>query len=120
MKSAVAAVVVLVAVRLLPAQEAELAPIIVTGTFELNQKRSVTDLFTEHLLKQIETKRAGEEAVARSPWYYSRVWNYVPMHLESSSSDPAQFFKPQYLTLENQKADWELRKSEKQSLFDRR
>jgi len=119
MKSAVAAVV-LVAVRLLPAQEAELAPIVVTGTFELNQKRSVTDLFTEHLLKQIETKRAGEEAVTRSPWYYSRMWNYLPMRLESSSGDPAHFFQPQYLTLENQKADWELRKSEKQSLFDRR
>jgi len=119
MKSAVAAVLLL-AVRLLPAKEAELAPIVVTGTFELNQKRSVTDLFTEHLLKQIETKRAGEEAVTRSPWYYSRMWNYLPMRLESSSSDPAHFFQPQYLTLENHKVDRELRKSEKQSLFERR
>jgi hypothetical protein len=102
------------------AQEAELPPIVVTGTFELRQGPSVTDLFTLHLEKQIEAKRAVDEAIARSPWYYSRFWNYFPMRMESSSGALDQFLKPQYLTLENQKADWELRKSEKQSLFDRR
>ncbi|HZE12210.1 MAG TPA: hypothetical protein VE086_00500 [Chthoniobacterales bacterium] len=102
------------------AQEAELAPIVVTGTFEIRQGPSVTDLFTLHLQKQIETKRAVDDAIARSPWYYSRFWNYFPMRMESSSGDLDQFLKPQYLTLENQKADWELRKTEKQSLFDRR
>ncbi|MFN2622882.1 MAG: hypothetical protein ABR611_08565 [Chthoniobacterales bacterium] len=102
------------------AQEAELPPIIVTGTFELRQGPSVTDLFTQHLEKQIETKRAVEETIAKSPWYYSRYWSYIPLGLGSSLPDPEQFFKPQYLSLENQKQDWELRKSEKQSLFDRR
>lgn len=102
------------------AQEAELPPIVVTGTFELRQRPSVTDLFTLHLEKQIETKRAVEEAIARSPWSYSRFWNYIPFGIGSSSPDPDQFFKPQYLSLENQKRDWELRKTEKQSLFDRR
>jgi hypothetical protein len=101
------------------AQEAELPPIVVTGTFELRQGPSVTDLFTLHLEKQIEAKRTIEEAMARSPWYYSRLWNYFPMRIESSSGNSDQFFTPQYLTLENQKADWELRKTEKQSLFDR-
>ncbi|HEX4640532.1 MAG TPA: hypothetical protein VH252_04050 [Chthoniobacterales bacterium] len=101
-------------------QEIELPPIVVTGTFELRPAPSVTDLFTLHLQKQFETKRAVEETVAKSPWYYSRFWNYFPMRIGSSSSDSDEFFKPQYLTLENQKADWELRKSEKQSLFDRR
>lgn len=100
------------------AQEAELAPIVVTGTFELRQGPSVTDLFTQHLLKQIETRRAIEEIQARSPWYYSRLWNYLPMRLESSSSDPALFFRSGYLTLEYQHAEEMLRKSEKQSLFD--
>jgi hypothetical protein len=100
------------------AQEAELAPIVVTGTFEL-QRHPVTDLFTLHLLKQIETKRAVEEAVARSPWYYSRFWNYFPMRLESSSIDPAQFLKPGYLNSEYQHSEDALRKSEKQSLFAR-
>ena len=102
------------------AQEIELPPIVVTGTFELRQGPSVTDLFTQHLQKQIDTKRAVEETMARSPWYYSRFWSYFPMGLGSSSPNPDQFFKPQYLSLENQKTDWELRKSEKQSLFDRR
>ena len=102
------------------AQEAELAPIVVTGTFELRPGPSVTDLFTQHLEKQIETKRAVDEAMARSPWYYSRFWSYFPMRIESSSGDLDQFLKPQYLTLENQRADWQLRKTEKESLFDRR
>jgi len=101
------------------AQEANLPPIVVTATFELRQGPSVTDLFTLHLEKQIETKRAVEDAIARSPWYYSRIWNYFPMRIESSSGDLDQFLKPQYLTLENQKADWELRKTEKQSLFNK-
>jgi hypothetical protein len=110
----------LVGVTLVEAQEAELPPIVVTGTFELRHGRSVTDLFTQHLQKQIESKRAVEEAIAKSPWYYSRFWSYIPLGLGSSSPDPDQFFKPQYLTLENQRSDWELRKTEKQSLFDRR
>jgi len=115
-------VVVFVLAGLSPAiaQEVVLPPIVVTGTFELRQGPSVTDLFTQHLQKQIDTKRAVEETIARSPWYYSRFWNYFPIGLGSSSPDPDLFFKPQYLTLQNQKTDWELRKSEKQSLFDRR
>jgi hypothetical protein len=101
-------------------QAVDLPPIVVSGTFELRPGPSVLDLFTLHLQKQFETKRAVEEALTRSPWYYSRFWNYVPMRLGSSAPDSDQFFRPQYLTLENQRADWELRKSEKHSLFDRR
>jgi len=102
------------------AQEVELPPIVVTGTFELRQGPSVTDLFTLHLQKQMETKRAADEMQAQSSWYYSKFWGYSPIKLGSSSPDPELFFKPQYLTLENQKMDSELRKTEKQSLFDRR
>src|SRR6476619_3211928 len=69
------------------AQEAELPPIVVTGTFELAPRPSVTDLFTQHLLKQFETHRTLEEAVSRAPWYYSRIWGYAPMKLESSFDD---------------------------------
>ena len=120
MKAAIAAIwVAFAAVHPLPAEEAELAPIVVTGTFELRQGPSVTDQFTKYLLKQIETKREIEEIQARSPWYYSRLWNYLPMRLESSSSDSALFFMPRYLDLDNQHAEEMLRKSEKQSLFDR-
>jgi len=102
------------------AEEAELAPIVVTGTFELRPGPSVTDLFTLHLQKQIETKRALEETLVRSPWYYSKYWNYVPIKFGSSSPDPDQFFKARYLTFDYQNDEWELRKAEKQSLFDRR
>jgi hypothetical protein len=104
---------------ILPGQELELPPVVVTGTFELQRGPSVTDLFTLHLLKQGETKRAMEEAVARSPWYYSRFWSYFPMKLDSSSIDPAQFLRPTYLSNEYQHAEDSLRRSEKHSIFDR-
>jgi hypothetical protein len=115
-----AAAILLLSLVWTDAQEVTLPPIVVTGTFELRQGPSVVDLFTMHLQKQIERQRTIEEMVARSPWYHSPLWKYVPMSLGSSSPDPDQFFKPQYLSLENQKTDWELRKAEKQSLFDRR
>jgi hypothetical protein len=81
--------------QLLPAQEAEaeVAPIVVTRTFELAPRPSVTDLFTQHLLRQIETKKLFEETVARSPWYYSRIWSYIPIGLGSSSPDPRTVFQ---------------------------
>jgi len=101
------------------AQEAELEPIVVTGTFELSRRPSVTDQFTEHLLKQLETHRALEEAVERAPWYYSRFWGYLPMKLQSTFDDSAKFFTPGYLTTRYQNLDQALRKSEKQSLFER-
>lgn len=104
---------------ILRGQEVELPPIVISGTFELRQGPSVVDLFTLHLQKQIELKRDVEEMLARSPWYYSRVWNYVPMRIESSSSDSSQFFAPRYLSLQSQHDDWILRKTEKQSVFDR-
>ena len=120
MKLCVLAVLAVAGAGLADAQEIELPPIVVSGTFELRQGPSVTDLFTLHLEKQIETKRAVEDAFERAPWYYAQFWNYIPMRVESSSGNSDQFFRPQYLTLENQKQDWELRKAEKQSLFERR
>jgi hypothetical protein len=120
MKVCVLGALVIAGAELVDAQEIELPPIVVTGTFELRQSPSLTDLFTLHLEKQIESKRAVEEALERAPWYYSRYWSYVPMRLGSSAPDSDQFFRPQYLALENQKQDWELRKAEKQSLFDKR
>lgn len=116
MKSAALAFALLLAAGGLLAQEVDLPPIVVDGTFELAPRRSVTDSFTQHLLKQLETHRALKEAAERAPWYDAPLWKYLP-RIESSSIDPAQFFKPQYLSLENQRADWELRKLEKQSLF---
>jgi hypothetical protein len=103
----------------LRAQEAELAPIVVTGTFELRPGPSVTDLFTQHLHRQIETKRTLEEAIARTPWYYARFWNYFP-RLESSSTHPSHFFTPSYLTSDYRNSERALIESRKQSLFDAR
>ena len=103
----------------LQAQEAELEPIVVTGTFELRPGPSVMDLFTSHLLKQIETKRTMEEAVARAPWFNARFWNYLPP-LQSSSTDSYQFFTPSYLTSDYRNTACALEESRRQSLFDGR
>ena len=101
------------------AQEAELEPIVVTGTFELRQGPSIVDRFTQHLLNQFETKRTIEEAVARAPWFNAPFWKYLPP-LQSSSSDSFQFFTPSYLTSDYRNTARALEESRKQSLFDSR
>jgi hypothetical protein len=102
------------------AQEVTLPPIVVTGTFELRQGPSITDLFTQHLQKQIEAKRAQEEAIARSPLFNARFWSYIPLRLESSSTDSSLFFTPTYLTSGYRDAERALQESRKQSLFESR
>ncbi len=101
-------------------QEIELPPMVVTGTFELRQGPSVTDLFTLHLQRQIEVNRAVEEIIARSPWYYSRFWGYVPIPLGSSRSDSEQFFTPNYLSADYRNTERILIESRKQSLFEKK
>jgi hypothetical protein len=104
----------------LQAQEAELPPIVVTGTFELRQAPSVIDLFTAHLQKQIETRQALEESVAKSPVFNARFWSYIPIRLENCSNDTTQFFTPSYLTSDYRNTARVLEESRKQSLFDPR
>jgi hypothetical protein len=113
-----AAAVLLLSLLAARGQEVTLPPMVVTGTFELRQGPSVTDLFTQHLLRQIEAKRVLEEAAARSLIFNARFWSYIPMRLESSSSDSSQFFTPSYLTTDFRNAERALRESRKQSLFD--
>lgn len=103
----------------LPAQEAELEPIVVTDTFELRPGPSILDRFTQHLLKQSETKHAADEALARAPWFNAPFWKYLPA-LQSSSSDSYQFFTPSYLTSDYRNTARALEESRKQSLFDSR
>ena len=104
----------------LRAQEAELPPIVVTGTFELRQTPSVIDLFARHLEKQIETRRTAEEMVAKSPILNARFWSYIPMRLENCSNDSSQFFTPSYLTSDYRNTARLLEESRKQSVFDAR
>lgn len=104
----------------LRAQEAELPPIVVTGTFELRQAPQVIDLFARHLEKQIETRRTAEEMVAKSPILNARFWSHIPMRLENCSNDSSQFFTPSYLTSDYRNTARLLEESRKQSLFDAR
>jgi hypothetical protein len=106
-------------VSALPAQEAELEPIVVTGTFELRPGPSILDRFTEHLLNQMETKRTVEEMVVRAPWLNAPFWKYLPQ-MQSSSTDSFQFFTPSYLTSDYRNTARALEESRKQSIFDAR
>jgi hypothetical protein len=118
-KSLLAAAVLLLSLLAAHAQEVTLPPMVVTGTFELRQGPSVTDLFTLHLQKQIETKRALEEATSRSPIFNAKFWSYLPP-LQNCSGDSSQFFTPSYLTTDYRNAERALQESRKQSLFDGR
>jgi len=101
-------------------EEVELPPIVVTGTFELRQGPSITDLFTQYLTRQMEANRTAAEMAARSPLYYARFWSYIPMPLESSSTDSSPFLTPSYLTPDYRNAERALEDSRKRSLFDGR
>jgi hypothetical protein len=104
----------------LRAQEAELPPIVVTGTFELRRTPSLVESFARHLAKEIEARREAEESVARSPFFNARFWSYIPLRLESCSNDSSQFFTPSYLTSDYRNSARVLEESRKQSLFDPR
>ena len=119
MKALVLAAFLALGAVTLRAQEAELPPIVVTGTFELRPGPSIIDRFTQHLLKQMETKRTLDEAVARAPWFDAPFWKYLPP-LRSSSTDSFQFFTPSYLTSDYRNTERALQESRKQSLFESR
>ena len=119
MKVLLAAAFLVVAAVALPAEEVELPPIVVTGTFELRPGPSILDRFTQHLLKQMETKRTIEEAIARAPWTTAPFWKYLPQ-MQSSSTDSFQFFTPSYLTSDYRNTERALHESRKQSVFDSR
>ena len=72
MKTLLAAAVLALSLLVARAQEVTLPPIVVMWTFELRQGPSVTDLFTRHLQKQIEAKRAMEEATSSSPVFNAK------------------------------------------------
>jgi hypothetical protein len=116
-KTLSAAAVLLLSLVAARAQEVTLPPMIVTGTFELRQGPSVTDLFTQHLLRQAEAKRALEEGAARAPLFNAKFWTYLPQ-LQNSQIDSSQFFTPSYLTTDYWNAERALQESRKQSLFD--
>lgn len=119
MKVLLTAVFLVLGAAALPAQEAVLEPIVVEGTFELRPGPSIVDRFTQHLLKQMETKRTLEEMLERAPWLSAPFWKYLPQ-IQSSSTDSFQFFTPSYLTSEYRNTERALEESRKQSVFDSR
>ena len=111
---------VALAVTIVQAQDqvVEIAPIVVTGTFELRREAPTIDDFTKHLERQIETKRAEYEAIGQSPIWHARFWSFLPQ-LESSSNF-GQFFTPHYLKSEYREAARPIEYFRVHSLFDSR
>ena len=97
-------------------QVVEIAPIVVTGTFELRQEAPAVDAFTKHLERQIETKRAEQEAIGQSPLWHARFWSFLP-RLELPS-DPRHFTTPHYLTPGYREAARSIEYFRVHSLFD--
>jgi len=98
----------------------DLPGVVVTGAFELRRSPTPADSFMKYLDKQIDARRAADEASARTPFWNARFWSYIPMRLESSSIDPTQFFTPSYLTLDYRNDARLLEESRKHSLFETR
>ena len=99
---------------------AELPPMVVTGSFELRPAPSTTDLFAKYLEKEIETRRAADEALSRSPFWNARFWSYIPLRLGAAENNSFEFLTPRYLTLDYLHTERALETSRKQSLFDGR
>ena len=107
----------------LRAQEAvvaELPPIVLTGSFELRPGSSTADLFAKYLEKEMETRRAAEEAVSRAPFMNARFWRYIPIPLGAAENNSFVFHTPRYLTLDYLHTERALQTSRKHSLSDRR
>ena len=114
--------VLLLWVASLAAQEetAEVDPIVVTGTLELRQAPPPTDSFMRFFEKQVEAKRAEQDAVAQAPFWNARFWSLVPMRLESSmdAMDPSLFSVPNYATIEYREAARYMNELQKHSIFE--
>jgi hypothetical protein len=95
---------------------AELAPMIVSGSFELQRQPAIIDLVIKDLDLQFEQKRKTDEEIARAPLWNARFWNYIPIHL--GPGDDEQFFTPGYLSLANQDSVRALELSQKRDLFE--
>ena len=102
-----------------PDQVVEIAPIVVTGTFELRREPTAVDSFTRYLERQIETKRTERDSRDRSPIGNTRFWSFIPIRLELSS-DSRQFFTPNYLTPEYREGPRRIEDFRLHSLFDTR
>lgn len=95
---------------------AEIAPIVVTGTFELRRSPPAVDSFTRYLEKQIEAQREQEEATARAPIWNARFWSLIPVRLESSTN-LNEFFVPNYSTISYRQDTRKIDDFRKHSLF---
>src|SRR5436190_6406210 len=98
-------------------QVVEIAPIVVTGKFELRPAPTAGDSFTKYLEQQIETKRAKQEAITSSPIWNARLWSFIPIRLESSTGSQ-QLLVPNYSTPEYRETARRIDDFRLHSLFD--
>jgi hypothetical protein len=95
---------------------AELDPMVISGSFELQKRPVIIDLVIKDLELQFDQKRKAAEEVARAPFWNARLWQYIPIRL--GPGDDEQFFTPSYLTLANQDSVRALEFSKRHPLFD--
>ena len=95
---------------------AELAPMVISASFELQKRPLIIDLVIKDVERQFDQKQKAAEEVARAPFWNARLWQYIPIRL--GPSDDEQFFTPSYLTLANQDSVRALEFSKKHDLFN--
>ncbi|HZJ39262.1 MAG TPA: hypothetical protein VFD18_08820 [Chthoniobacterales bacterium] len=94
----------------------EIAPIVVTGTFELRPSPPAVDSFSRYFEKQIQAQREQQEAIARAPLWNARFWSFVPVRLESSTN-LNEFFVPNYSSIAYRQDTQKIDDLRKHSLF---
>ena len=96
---------------------AELAPLVVSDSFELDLARPGSERAVEAVEKIIREKEAKDEAHDRAGIFEARLWRYLPIRL--GLSDEREFFAPSYSSFAFRDAEVQLRASERHSLIER-
>lgn len=117
----ISALILLGVARLADAQQkaetvAELAPIMVSETFQLQLPRPESDHAVQTVEKAILQREAKEKARERSVLFDAKFWRYIP---KFGLPDEKEFFVPNYSTVAYRNSEMQLRSSQRHSLITR-
>ncbi len=94
---------------------AELEPMVVSGTFQLQLVHPDSDPLVQAIGKEIVERAAQKEAHERAGVFEAKFWDYIP--IKFGLVDEMEFFAPSYSTSAYRKAEVQLRASEKNALI---
>lgn len=95
---------------------AELTPIVVSGTFQLQLAHPESDHAVRAVEKAILQREAKEKARERSLLFDAKFWRYIP---KLGLPEEKEFIVPSYSTVAYRDAEMQLRSSERSALIAR-